>query len=82
MEPTFAACRALVRQHLWRARYVVKSTPEAEYVQFPREALELLLMPSLSLAASWPKSSTKPIDYSGLGGTCRMSFTSLMRIEC
>jgi hypothetical protein len=28
----------------------VKSTPEAEYVQFPREALELL-MHSLPLAA-------------------------------
>jgi hypothetical protein len=43
VEPTFADCLALVRQHLWRARYLVKSTPEAAYVQFPREALELLI---------------------------------------
>src|SRR5918995_995993 len=37
VEPTFADCLALVRQHLWRARYLVKSTPEAECMQFPRE---------------------------------------------
>jgi hypothetical protein len=42
VEPTFADCLALVRQHLWRARYVVKSSPEAEYMQFPREVLDLL----------------------------------------
>jgi hypothetical protein len=41
-EPTFADCLALVRQHLWRARYLVKSSPEAEYRQFPREVLDLL----------------------------------------
>ena len=41
-EPTFADCLALVRQHLWRARYLVKSTPEAECMQFPREVLDLL----------------------------------------
>jgi hypothetical protein len=42
-EPTFADCLALVRQHLWRARYLVNSTPQAECVQFPWEAFELLL---------------------------------------
>jgi DDE superfamily endonuclease len=42
VEPTFADCLALVRQHIWRARYLVKSTPEAEYMQFPREILDLL----------------------------------------
>ena len=40
---TFADCLALVRGHLWRARYLVNSTPEAEWMQFPREALELLI---------------------------------------
>jgi hypothetical protein len=42
-EPTFADCLALVRGHLWRARYLVNSAPEAEFMQFPREAFELLL---------------------------------------
>ena len=42
-EPTFADCLALVRRHLWRARYLVNSAAEAEFVQFPREALDLLL---------------------------------------
>ena len=42
-EPTVADCLALVRGHLWRARYVVNSAPEAEFRQFPREAFELLL---------------------------------------
>jgi DDE superfamily endonuclease len=42
-EPTFADCLALVRGHLWRARSVVNSTPEAEWRQCPREALELLI---------------------------------------
>jgi DDE superfamily endonuclease len=42
-EPTFSDCLALVRQHLWRARYLVNSAPEAEIMQFPREAFELLL---------------------------------------
>jgi hypothetical protein len=42
-EPTFAACLALVRRHLWRARYLVSSAPEPEVVQFPREAFDLLL---------------------------------------
>jgi hypothetical protein len=42
-EPTFSDCLAWVRQHLWRARYLVNSAPEAEIRQFPREAFELLL---------------------------------------
>jgi hypothetical protein len=37
-EPTFADCVALVRRHLWCARYFVNSTAEPEFVQFPREA--------------------------------------------
>jgi hypothetical protein len=49
-EPTFADCLALVRQHLWRARYVVNSAAEPEFVQFPREAFELLVtgLPSVA----------------------------------
>jgi DDE superfamily endonuclease len=43
VEPTFADCLALVRQHLWRARYLVNSASESEFVQFPRETFELLL---------------------------------------
>jgi DDE superfamily endonuclease len=43
VEPTFVDCLALVRRHLWRARYVVNSAPQAEFVQFPREAFDLLL---------------------------------------
>jgi DDE superfamily endonuclease len=42
-EPTFADCLALVRRHLWRARYLVNSTSEAETMQFPQEALDLLI---------------------------------------
>jgi hypothetical protein len=42
-EPTFADCLALVRRHLWRARYLVNSTPEAESMQFPSEAFDLLI---------------------------------------
>ena len=49
-EPTFSDCLALVRWHLWRARYLVNSTPEAECMQFPQEALDLL-MHSIPLAA-------------------------------
>jgi hypothetical protein len=41
-EPPFADCLALVRMHLWRARYVVNSTAEAELRQLPQEALDLL----------------------------------------
>jgi hypothetical protein len=43
VEPTFVDCLALVRRHLWRARYLVNSAPQAEFVQFPREAFDLLL---------------------------------------
>src|SRR5918992_546684 len=49
-EPTFVDCLAFVRQHLWRARYLVNSAAELEFVQFPREAFELLLT-GLPLAA-------------------------------
>jgi DDE superfamily endonuclease len=49
-EPTFSDCLALVRQHLWRARYLVNSAPEAEIMQFPREALDLLIQ-GIPLAA-------------------------------
>jgi DDE superfamily endonuclease len=49
-EPTFADCLALVRAHLWRARYSVNSTIEAELMQFPREVLDLLIH-GLPLAA-------------------------------
>jgi hypothetical protein len=49
-EPTFADCLALVRRHLWRARYSVNSAVEPEFVQFPRETFELLLT-GLPLAA-------------------------------
>jgi DDE superfamily endonuclease len=43
VEPTFADCLALVRQHLWRARYLVHSTPEAESMQFPPEVFDFLI---------------------------------------
>jgi hypothetical protein len=49
-EPTFADGLALVRRHLWRARYLVNSAPQAEFGQFPREAFELWLT-GLPLAA-------------------------------
>jgi hypothetical protein len=49
-EPTFSDGLSLVRQHRWRARYVVNSTPEGECMQFPQEALDLLIH-DLSLAA-------------------------------
>jgi DDE superfamily endonuclease len=49
-EATFADCITLVRQHIWRARYLVNSAPKAEYVQLPREAFECLLN-DLPLAA-------------------------------
>ena len=42
-EPPFADCLAVVRQQLWRARYLVHSTPKAECGQLPREAFECLL---------------------------------------
>jgi hypothetical protein len=49
-EPTFADCLALVRPHLWRARYWVHATPEAEPMLFPPEAFDLLIH-GTSLAA-------------------------------
>jgi hypothetical protein len=49
-EATFADCLAVVRQQIWRARYLVNSAPHADFVQFPREAFDLLLN-DLSLAA-------------------------------
>jgi DDE superfamily endonuclease len=42
-EPTFVDCLALVRRHLWRARYLVNSAAEPEFIQFPREVFERLL---------------------------------------
>jgi DDE superfamily endonuclease len=42
-EPTFSDGLSLVRHHLWRARYLVHSTPEAECRQFPQETLNLLI---------------------------------------
>jgi hypothetical protein len=42
-EPTFSDCLALVRRHLWCARYLVNSISEGECMQFPREVLDLLI---------------------------------------
>jgi hypothetical protein len=50
VEPPFADGLALVRQHLWRARDVVHSTPEAESMPWPLQAFDLLIR-SLPLAA-------------------------------
>lgn len=49
-EPTFSDCLALVRRHLWRARFLVNSAPGAEFVQFRRDLLDLLIS-SFPLAA-------------------------------
>ena len=49
-ELTAADCLALVHRHLWRARYVVNSAPQAAFVQFPQEVFELLIT-GLPLAA-------------------------------
>jgi hypothetical protein len=49
-EPTFVDCLALVRRHLWRARYFVNSPSGGESMQLPPEAFELLLT-ALPLAA-------------------------------
>jgi DDE superfamily endonuclease len=43
VEPTFVDCLTLVRRHLWHAQYLVNSAAEPEFVQFRREAFELLL---------------------------------------
>jgi hypothetical protein len=53
-EPTFSDCVALVRRHLWRARYMVHSPPGAESRPLPQEALDLLLH-GLPRAASLAK---------------------------
>jgi DDE superfamily endonuclease len=42
-EPTFSDGLALVRQHVWRARYWIHSAPEAELRQFSREVLDLFI---------------------------------------
>ena len=42
-EPTFADRLALVRRHLWRARYLVNSAPEGECMQVPQQTLDLLI---------------------------------------
>ena len=49
-EATFAACLAVVRQQIWRARYLVNSAPQTDFVQLPREAFDLLFN-DLPLAA-------------------------------
>ncbi len=41
-EATCGDCLARVRQRIWRARYVVNSAPQADFVQLPREAFDLL----------------------------------------
>ena len=48
--PTLADYLALVRRHLWRARYSVNSAPEPEFIQLLWEAFDLLLT-GFSLAA-------------------------------
>jgi hypothetical protein len=49
-EATFADCLAVVRQQIWRARYLVNSALQADLVQLPQEAFEALLN-DLPLAA-------------------------------
>jgi hypothetical protein len=49
-EPPFADCLALVRRHLWCARYGVNSPAAPAFVPWPREAL-VLLINGLPLAA-------------------------------
>jgi hypothetical protein len=49
-EATFADCLAVVRQQIWRARYLVNSVPQTDFVQLPREAFDLLFN-DLPLAA-------------------------------
>ena len=41
-EATFVDCLAVVRQQIWRVRYLVNSAPQADFVQLPREAFDLL----------------------------------------
>ena len=49
-EATFADGLAVVRQQIWRARYLVNSAPQADCVQLPRAVFDLLLT-DLPLAA-------------------------------
>jgi hypothetical protein len=42
-EPTFSDCLAVVRQHLWRARYSVNSTLQVECRQCPQAARDRLI---------------------------------------
>lgn len=49
-EPTFSDCIGLVRRQLWKARKLVKSADEAEFINFPSEDFDLLIH-SLPLAA-------------------------------
>jgi hypothetical protein len=49
-EATFSDCLALVRHHLWRARFCTPSALSADLVQCPQEAFESLLN-DLPLAA-------------------------------
>jgi DDE superfamily endonuclease len=49
-EATFADCLAVVRQQIWRARYLVNSVPQADCMQLPQEVFDLLLT-DLPLAA-------------------------------
>jgi len=39
-EATFSDCLALVRKHLWRSLYPVKSAPQADLIYFPAQAWE------------------------------------------
>lgn len=50
-EATFSDCILMVRRHIWQARFLVNSTQKAEFVQFPKEMLDLLCMYDLPLAA-------------------------------
>lgn len=49
-EATFSDCIWIVRSRIWEAKYLEKSAKEAELMQFPREALDLLIY-GLPLAA-------------------------------
>jgi hypothetical protein len=49
-EAPFADCLAVVRQEIWRARYLVNSAPQTDFVQLPREAFDFLFN-DLPLAA-------------------------------
>jgi hypothetical protein len=49
-EATFTDCLAVGRQHIWRARYLVNSAPQADLVPLPQEVFALLLS-DLPLAA-------------------------------